>query len=290
MAVGSIDTYKIAVSQFILKQKIPAGAPIWAQFNAGFENYSLGVSRIAEAVYQGRAITTQHKDHWRVSSNYLCGQHIGLDFDNGDQSSSIDSLAKDHFIGRYGSFMYTTMSHTEEAPRSRVIFLLDTPIMQAKNYALAASSLLWLFGTADRQCRDAVRFFYGSPGCRMEMINNILPIDVVKKLIDQYLETGKTERSKTKNYNAPASQQEVADALKMIPPWQIDYTEWVEVLMAIHAAFGDGGYGLAESWGDGKGNEIEKKWASFKSSGNTTGAITVATIFGIAKRFGWRKQ
>jgi hypothetical protein len=283
------DTYKIAVSQYILNRKIPAGDPAWAKFNAGFENYELGISRIVTAIYEGRAITTQHKDHWRTAANYLCGQHLGLDFDNGDVTSSIDHLLKDSFIGRYAAFLYSTISHKDESPRSRVIFLLDKPIVLSKNYSMAASALLWLFGTADRQCKDAVRFFYGAPGCRVEMVNNILPLEVVQHLIAQYLETGQTEKRNTQTYHAPASQQEVADALKFIPPWQVDYGEWVEILMAIHSAFGEGGYGLAESWGDGKGNEIEKKWASFNASGNTTGAITIATVFGIAKRFGWRR-
>ncbi|MFZ9393890.1 MAG: hypothetical protein ACO28P_08045, partial [Ilumatobacteraceae bacterium] len=81
--------------------------------------------------------------------------------------------------------------------------------------ALAASALLWLFGTADRQCKDAVRFFYGSPGCRVEMVNNILPLEVIQHLIAQYLETGQKERrNQNGQYHAPASQQEVADALK----------------------------------------------------------------------------
>jgi hypothetical protein len=60
--------------------------------------------------------------------------------------------------------------------------------------------------------------------------------------------------------------------------------------MAIHAAFGEDGYSLAQNWGDGKGNEIELKWRSFKPGGNTAGAVTIATVFGIAKKFGWRKN
>jgi len=289
MDTPQVDTYRIAVSQYICKQKIPNNDPFWPRFNASFDNYSMGVSRIVEAIYQGHPITTQHANHWRDSKNYICGQHLGLDMDTEDERSTIDTLMKDFFIGRYASFIYSTISHTDEKPRSRVIFMLDTPIMQAKNYAMAASALLWLFGAADRQCKDAVRFYYGAPGCRVEMINNILPLDVIKHLIEQYQETGAKEHKKQSNYHAPADQEEVAAALKFIPPWQIDYTEWVEILMALHAQFGDGGYALAESWGDGKGNEIEKKWASFKADGNVTGAVTIATVFGIAKRFGWKK-
>jgi hypothetical protein len=68
----------------------------------------------------------------------------------------------------------------------------------------------------------------------------------------------------------------------------VDYDEWVSVLMAIHSQFGDDGYSLAEMWADGKQGEIDQKWKSFHQTGNVSGAVTIATVFGIAKRFGWR--
>jgi hypothetical protein len=273
-----------------LTHKIPPGDPIWPTFNASFDNVELEPQQLLQTVYNGFPITTWHKDHWRHSDNYLCGQALGLDFDKG--GTTLEILSQDKFITRYSSFIYTTISHTPEAPRCRAMFLLDQPIMQAKNFALAASALLWMFGTADRACRDAVRFWYGSPGCQFEYFEQVLPLDVIKRMISNYLETGAEEHKKavSPDYHAPASQQEVAEALKFIPPWQIDYDEWVSVLMAIHSQFGDAGYSLAESWGEGKGNEIELKWKSFKTGGNTAGAITIATVFGIAKKFGWRKN
>lgn len=286
-----MDTYKLAVSRYSLAQKIPPGHPCWKKFNASFDNCELGSAEILSMVYQGYPITTQHRNHWRASENYLCGQHIGLDFDQGDQTSTLDYLAKDKFISRYASFLYTTISHAPEHPRARVIFTLDQPIMQARNYTLAMQALLWLYGTADRQCKDAVRFFYGSKGCAAEYLNNVLPLETVKKLIANYQESGQQEKRHAvrKDYHAPASQQEVADALRMIPAWGIPYDEWVEILMGIHAEFGDAGYALAESWADGKRGEVDQKWKSFKQAGNTSGAVTVATVFGIAKRFGWKK-
>lgn len=286
-----MTTYKIAVSKPVLSQKIPPGDPFWKTFNASFLNVNLLSEHILQAVYDGHSITTQHKNHWRSSENYICGQHIGLDFDAGDDTSSIPTLLKDKFVSRYAAFVYSTMSHTPEHPRARVIFTLDAPIMQAKNYTLAAAAMLWMFGTADRQCKDAARFFYGSPGCEYEYINNVLPLDVVKKLIANYQASGAGEKRRAinKDYAAPASQQEVADALKHIPPWGIPYDEWVEILMGIHAQFGNVGFGLAEAWADGKKGEVEQKWRSFNQGGNTSGAVTVATVFGIAKRFGWKK-
>jgi len=286
-----MDTYKIAISRYALDAKIPQGDPFWHKFNAGFDNTELSADYIMQAVYDGKPLTTWHKCNWRTSENYLCGQHIGLDFDTGDKSSSLPVLVQDKFFLRYGAFAYTTVSHTDEAPRARMIFLLDTPIMQAKNYTLAVQALLWLYGTADRQCRDAVRFFYGSKGCQFEYVNSVLPLETVKKLIRQYQETGQQEKRQSvrKDYSAPPDQKEVAEALRAIPPWSINYDEWVQVLMGIHSAFGEDGYSLAANWADAKEGELEHKWKSFKTTGNTAGAITVATVFGIAKNFGWKK-
>lgn len=279
--------YKLAVSRMSLEHKIPTGDALWPKFNASFDNVEMETGQIIQTIYDGFPVTTWHKAHWRHSDNYICGQTLGLDFDHG---SSMDDLMADKFILRYAAFIHTTMSHRPDNPRFRVMFVLDAPIMQAKNYALAASALLWTFGTADRACRDAVRFWYGSPGCQFEYLDQVLPLETLRRLIANYQDTGAREKHKaTSDYRPPASQEEVAAALKCIPPWQIDYDEWVSVLMGIHAAFGDGGLALAESWGDGRGDEIVRKFKSFRESGNTSGAVTVATVFGIAKRFGWSR-
>jgi hypothetical protein len=287
-----MNTYKVAISRYPLPAKIPPKDPMWKKFNASFDNLDIEPTTLMGSVYLGQAMTTHHKDHWRTAENYICGQHIGLDFDSENEASAIPNLVKDKFIIKYASFIHTTISHKPEAPRARVVFLLDNPIMQAKNYTLAVTALLWLFGTADRQCKDAVRFFYGAPGCKIEAIGNILPLDIIKNIISKYQASGLSEKRKSTSihYQVPATQQEVADALNFIPPWSIPYDDWVEVLMGIHAAFGEGGYNLAMSWADGKPGEVEDKWKSFKQGGNVTGAITIATVFGFAKKFGWKKH
>lgn len=286
-----MNTYKIAVSNFKTEQKLLPGDPRWSAFNSSFRNLDLEAPDIMQTVYDGCSITTQHKNHWRKGENYLCGQHIGMDFDTEDERSTLNHLIKDKFIERYATFIHTTRSHTVEKPRARVVFLVDTPIMQPRNYTLAVQALLWVFGSADRQCKDAVRFFYGSPGCEFEYLSNIIPLDMVKKMIANYLETGARERKKTeRTFLAPASQKDVSEALRIIDPWKLDYDEWLSVLMAIHSEFGDAGLELAENWADGKPDEVAMKWRSFHQDGNISGAVHIGTMFAIAKRFGYRIQ
>lgn len=284
-------TYKVAVSRMSLDHKLPQGDPQWPVFNSSFENLELGPFDIATQIYTGHALTTWHKDNWRNAANYLCGQSIGLDMDTEDERSTLTSLKADKFVAHYASIVHTTISHKPEAPRARVLFLLDQPIMQPINYTLAAAALLWVFGTADRACRDCCRFFYSAPGCDLEYLGNVLPMDMVKHLIAQYQEAGRQEKRRHEShFTTTPDQQEVADALSLIPPSGIDYDEWLQVLMGIHAAYGDAGLGLAENWADGKPGEVERKMRGFKPTGNTTGTVTIATVFGLAKRFGWTKK
>lgn len=284
-------TYKVAVSNYKLDKKIPPGHEFWQEFNGSFVNMEMSKGSILRAIYEGRPITTWHKDRWRKSDNYLVGQHIGLDFDSEDKDSQIETLVKDKFIAKYAAFIHTTISHKEEAPRARVVFVLDTPIFQPKNYVQAASALIWLYGKADRACFDCCRFFYGAQGCTSEYLDNVLPLETVKKLIGQYQETGRVEKKRAdrSDYHVPPSQTEVADALAKIPAWGIDYDEWVKVLMGIHSEFGEGGFALAANWADGKPREVEQKWKSFKPEGNPAGAVSIASVFEIAKRFGWSR-
>lgn len=280
---------KIAFSKMSLTGKIPPGDELWTSFNASFENLDLEDVEILNLIYTGHPFTTWHKNNWRHSKNYQLGQHIGLDFDTEDHRSSLSHLAKDHFIQRYASALYTTPSHTEDAPRARALFLLDTPIMQPQNYALSASALLWLFGTGDRQCKDAARFFYGSVACEIEYLGNTLPLDVVKSLIGQYKATGEAvKRKHSGNYNAPADQKQIESALKAIDPWGVDYDDWLRVLMGIHAEFGESGLPLAEAWAQGTPGEVERKWRSFADKGNGAGRVTVGTLFQMAHQRGWQ--
>ena len=191
-----MSTYKIAISGMALDGKLPPGDARWRDFNGSFRNMELLKSDIAAMVNDGHAFTTWHANQWRASENYQLGQHLALDFDAGTEASSIPKLAGDVFVRQYAALVYSTPSSLPEAPKSRVLFVLDTPIMQARNYVLATRALLWLFGGADPKCKDPCRFFYGSMGCDAAFLNRVLPLDKVKEIIKQYLATGAEAKAK----------------------------------------------------------------------------------------------
>jgi len=284
--------YYVAIGP-ALDGKIPSGDPYWHKFNGSFRNMQLTQLELATRLYDGHAITTCCDPQWRKTENYKLGQHLGLDFDTEDENSTLSHLASDHFISRYGSIIHTTPSHTPDKPRARVIFLLDTPIHQAQNYTAAAAALLWIFGTADKQCKDPVRFFYGGkPGStEIEWLNNELPLDVVRDMIKRHkiATERRTDRRRSRYYPPDTTDEhKIADALRHIDPWALAYDEWLAVLMAIHSEIpGPRGLSIAESWGDGKPGEIEHKWDGFKTNGNASGQVTIGTLFAFAKDYGW---
>jgi len=284
------NTVKVAIGH-ILNNKLVTGDDRWASFNGGFNNREMTPIDFADAAWNGHAFTTWHKKNWRESANFVLGQHIGLDFDTGDVNSSINFLLAQHFVKDYASFLYTTPSHTDAAPRARVVFVLDEPIHQASNYVMASTALIWLFaGAADRKTKDACRFFYGGrPGhTDAAFPGHILPLAKVKQVIGMYKQTGMAAKRKAlPAYKAGTTEeQDVVNALDKIDPWRIDYDDWVGILMAIHSEFPNGtGLRMAEAWAKGKDGEVAQKWKSF----STDGGVGIGSLFHKAKEFGYAR-
>lgn len=98
--------------------------------------------------------------------------------------------------------------------------------------------------------------------------------------------TPSTIRSDRTVESASASLNEIADLLRFVPA-DVGYDEWVQVLMAVHAATGGStsGLTLADNWSSGgskyKAGEVAKKWRSFKSTG-----VNGATLAALARQYG----
>lgn len=148
----------------------------WRVFNGSFQNVEIEPGKLLALIQQGYAYTPQHHNY-RHSKNFAAGQHIALDMDTGDSQSSIAVLLQNEFIAKHATFIHTTPSHTESNPKARVVFVLDRPITNKEKYALLAESLVDRFGTADKACKDAARFFYGAMGCQSHWLGNILTLE-----------------------------------------------------------------------------------------------------------------
>ena len=158
-----------------IKGKMPAGATRddWRQYNSSFVFHKTTPYGLASDIWRGFSFCPVFAER-RKKENFRKAWHIAFDFDRGD--SSLDALSNHEFINIFSSFAYSTPSSTPDNPRSRVVFIFDQPYTDLHEYEQLYQALLWwLELPADPSCKDALRLFYGSPGCKVWTNWSILP-------------------------------------------------------------------------------------------------------------------
>lgn len=168
----------------------------WNEFNGGFKNFNLPSAEVlSEAIYMGYAITAQHSGY-RKADNFKCGQHVALDYDTGDFGSSIQNLLTDQFIANNASFLHTTYSHSYQSPRSRVVFILETPLYSKGKYSLLTEAFANTFTNADSSCKDPVRLFFGAQDCAVYHLGNFLTLEKAAEIVIPYKEKREEQRKR----------------------------------------------------------------------------------------------
>lgn len=291
--------YRISFSTMALSGKLPQGDQRWAEFNDSFENLTLAPLEIANLIYKGYSFTTWH-DGRRKLEHFICGQHVAIDMDTGDERSAIDTLAAHPWVRMYASLVYTTPSHKPEAPRARVLFLLDTPIESAAAYGEIVQFLMAQFDDPDTGCKDASRFFYGSLNCDLVTLDNVLPLAQLRRLyaVDARknkrrpvkaapdlpvinLEAERTKRrAAALAQNAPDELEKAAEALRKIGPYDVDYNRWIGIIAAMRDEFGEAAFSVVERWAQGKPGEVRREWDRIKTSAGKS--MHVGTIYYLA--------
>jgi hypothetical protein len=193
--------YRIAINQMALDGKLPQGDRRWAQFNDLFINRELEQIDIASAIYTGHGYAAWFNGR-RKDDNFICAQHIAVDMETHDKRSSIEYIASMEFTQVYGGLIYSTPSHTDADPRSRIVFFLDQPIFDITAYEAAIGFVYSLFPGSDVSCIDSSRFFYGSLNCQLEWLNNTLPLNHLRR----YYKSWGQLQSSTRKEIQPAQQ------------------------------------------------------------------------------------
>ena len=200
--------FDVGVCHLYPGEKLPPGDSRWGQHTHSFVKEVHSIESLAKAIaIDGPAISAVMRDDYRAGKNFISGQHLGLDYDNGTLESSIEALVEHDFIRDYAAIIHETASSTADEPRSRVIFVLDSPITDPQEYRLAAEALIWKFGTADERCKDEARFFYGRKNARYQVLGNVLYKDVLQ---EEVIEPYKRSRASTNGHRRADS---VPDAI-----------------------------------------------------------------------------
>lgn len=143
----------------------------WSRYYSTFQRQTMTPRELAVSVWRGYGFTPVWATA-RREENFVAAWHMGFDFDAGDESSSLDYIMRDGtFAWMFASFGYTTVSHTEEAPRARVVFVLEYPIESPIEYRRVYQAVAWYIAEdgsmTDPACKDPLRLYYGSKGARV---------------------------------------------------------------------------------------------------------------------------
>lgn len=184
----------------------PAIKSLWRRYVRSFENKLVTAQELADHVQQGYGYSAQYTRPYRSAAYFMRTGVISIDLDSENEFSTLDTVASLPIIRSFGSFVYTTPSHTPEAPRCRAVFLLDSPI---NDYDLAKAVIQGVgkeFPEYDEVVHDPVRIFYGSSGCEIRWIGKYLPSALaVRKYGVPILEELAAEQERLQNTAADTS-------------------------------------------------------------------------------------
>lgn len=177
--VSCIATLKVAINRHVKNKIARADSVGWSHATYKFENQEFTPDAFVGEVTAGYAFCAWLKGK-RSSKNFLCMQVLAVDMDAG---LTIEEVLAHPFFQKFGWFIYTTPSHRSDAPRFRIVFLMEQPIETEKRMKLAYTGIIRMFG-GDRSCTDASRLFYGSENCEAHRVDRVLPMEQVEYVIE----------------------------------------------------------------------------------------------------------
>lgn len=129
----------------------------------------------------GYATSAELSTDHRTEENYISRQICMVDIDDG---MTIQELFNNDFYNTFGAGFYTTARHTDEAHRFRIMFVLEEPETDALRMRKIIRGLLETYKSADTNCKDASRIYYGIPNCvYKECTDKVLPKSKTEELI-----------------------------------------------------------------------------------------------------------
>jgi hypothetical protein len=227
--------FHTSISRLYPAQKLglPPAEKRWARYNASFKPKEHTPESLLAEVASGYAFTAvlggcqglccgvwctrpEHREvpghcgrpHlYRANRHFESAQFIATDFDTGDSHSTLDFLLSQPLIAEHSTFLYTTLSHTPEHPKARVVFITDGPFPNAAHYRRAKLALMDQLPWGDASVHDPSRLFYGSHPRhgQTQYQGNILQMAVVAELIEGYRSRLETEQERRVLPRIPAS-------------------------------------------------------------------------------------
>lgn len=152
-------------------------------FAHGWENVELCHQEIGNIVQRGIALCAQVKGGYRTKKLFLCS---GAAFVDVDHRLTMEEALRLPIVHDHATLIYTTCSHTAEAPRFRIVFGLERIITCADELQALQKALALRIG-GDLAATDAARISFGSTNAEVIYRENILSEPLISELIQQGL-------------------------------------------------------------------------------------------------------
>jgi hypothetical protein len=174
--VPGIPKYPVSVHPGIVDKP---DEPTRRRLGKGWMPFELSETEIAEAVREGWPLAPQYRGGHRKTGNFICASFLAADVDAGMTLEE----AKDHpFVQHHAALIHTTVSHTADHHRFRIIFLLEVSVLDAPDWADAQLGLGLELGS-DLSVSDGARMFFGARSAIVFHIGRTMPAQIVAGLL-----------------------------------------------------------------------------------------------------------
>lgn len=150
----------------------------------GFVAVEDTLEELAKSISDGWAFSYQFIDNTRKKDNFLATDILAIDVDNG---YSISEILKNPIVSAYCSLLYTTVNHTPDHHRFRLIFILPRTITDPEELRAATRSLAKRLN-GDLSATDPARMFYGNTEATFHFFDK----EISNEFLDELIQEGKT--------------------------------------------------------------------------------------------------
>ena len=150
-----------------------------SEYENKFKNVSGSLQEMAEAIKDGEAFSYQYYNEERKTVNFLCSDFLVIDINDG---RTITQVLEHQLVRNFYSLLYTTVNHTPDKHRFRLIFVLPRTIKHVKELKAATKSLARRLG-GDMTTTDGARMFYGCKNGYQQITNNKISHELLEDLL-----------------------------------------------------------------------------------------------------------
>ncbi len=144
-----------------------------------FKNVNGTLQELADAIKDGEAFSYQYHFEDRKTANFLCSDFLVVDINDG---RTIAQSLENQLIRDFCSLLYTTVNHTPEKHRYRLVFVSPKTIIDIREFKAATKSLARRLG-GDMSTTDGARMFYGCKDGYQHVTDKKISHDLLEDLI-----------------------------------------------------------------------------------------------------------